>query len=109
MRYAAAEKLEIIRLVEQSALPVRRTLDKIGIPRALFTAGTICIGPVGRRLWTTELPGRIASGTAFQTTSASGSFGWHWTSQRCRPGNWPCASPTATAILSRREGVRKDV
>ena len=36
MRYAAAEKLEIIRLVEQSALPVRRTLDKIGIPRATF-------------------------------------------------------------------------
>jgi len=36
MRYAAAEKLEIIRLVEQSALPVRRTFDKIGIPRATF-------------------------------------------------------------------------
>ncbi len=36
MRYPAAEKLEIIRLVEQSALPVRRTLDKIGIPRATF-------------------------------------------------------------------------
>jgi putative transposase len=29
MRYPAAEKLEIIRLVEQSALPVRRTLEKI--------------------------------------------------------------------------------
>jgi hypothetical protein len=28
MRYPAAEKLEIIRLVEQSALPVRRTLEK---------------------------------------------------------------------------------
>jgi len=28
MRYAAAEKLEIIRLVEQSSLPVRRTLDQ---------------------------------------------------------------------------------
>ena len=27
MRYPAAEKLEIIRLVEQSRLPVRRTLD----------------------------------------------------------------------------------
>ena len=26
MRYPAGEKLEIIRLVEQSALPVRRTL-----------------------------------------------------------------------------------
>ena len=36
MRYPASEKLEIIRLVEQSALPVRRTLDKIGIPRATF-------------------------------------------------------------------------
>ena len=34
MRYPAAEKLEIIRLVEQSALPVRQTLEKIGIPRA---------------------------------------------------------------------------
>ena len=36
MRYPTAEKLEIIRLVEQSALPVRRTLEKIGIPRATF-------------------------------------------------------------------------
>jgi hypothetical protein len=36
MRYPACEKLEIIRLVEQSHLPVRRTLDKIGIPRAAF-------------------------------------------------------------------------
>ena len=36
MRYPAAEKLEIIRLVEQSHLPVRRTLEKLGIPRATF-------------------------------------------------------------------------
>ena len=36
MRYPASEKLEIIRLVEESALPVRRTLEKIGIPRATF-------------------------------------------------------------------------
>jgi transposase-like protein len=36
MRYPACEKLEIIRLVEQSHLPVMRTLDKIGIPRATF-------------------------------------------------------------------------
>ena len=32
MRYSASEKLEIIRLVEQSHLPVRRTLGQIGIP-----------------------------------------------------------------------------
>jgi Homeodomain-like domain len=36
MRYPAAEKLEIIRLVEESTLPVRRTLEKLGIPRATF-------------------------------------------------------------------------
>jgi putative transposase len=36
MRYPASEKLEIIRLVEQSHLPVRRTLEKLGIPRPTF-------------------------------------------------------------------------
>ena len=36
MRFPSSEKLEIIRLVEASALPVRRTLEKIGIPRATF-------------------------------------------------------------------------
>jgi putative transposase len=36
MRYPAAEKLEIIRLVEQSVLPAKRTLAKLGIPRASF-------------------------------------------------------------------------
>src|SRR6201997_1780579 len=36
MRYPASEKLEIIRLVEQSPLPVRRTLERLGIPRATF-------------------------------------------------------------------------
>ena len=36
MRYSATEKLEIIRLGEQSYLPVRRTLAKIGIPPTTF-------------------------------------------------------------------------
>ena len=36
MRYLAAEKLEIIRLVEQSHLPVRRTLRHLDIPPATF-------------------------------------------------------------------------
>jgi transposase InsO family protein len=36
MRYPAAEKLEIIRLVEQSPLPARRTLAQLGVPRATF-------------------------------------------------------------------------
>ena len=36
MKYPACEKLEIIRLVEQSHLPVRRTLAKLGILPATF-------------------------------------------------------------------------
>jgi putative transposase len=36
MRYPASEKLEIIRLVEKFNLPVRRTLDKLGIPSTTF-------------------------------------------------------------------------
>ncbi|MGO1164335.1 IS3 family transposase [Brucella sp. C7-11G] len=36
MRYPATEKLEIIRLVEQSHLSARQTLDKLGIPRPTF-------------------------------------------------------------------------
>jgi putative transposase len=36
MRYPACEKLEIIRLVGQSALPVKRTLEKLSVPRATF-------------------------------------------------------------------------
>ena len=36
MRYAAADKFEIIGLVERSHLPVKRTLDKLGIARATF-------------------------------------------------------------------------
>ena len=36
MRYPASEKLEIIRIVEQSHLPAKRTLDMLGIPRTTF-------------------------------------------------------------------------
>jgi len=36
MRYPATEKLEIIRLVERSHLPVKRTLGKLGVSRPTF-------------------------------------------------------------------------
>ena len=36
MRYPASEKLEIIKLVEQSHLSAKRTLDKLGIPRTTY-------------------------------------------------------------------------
>ena len=70
MRYRAAEKLEIIRLVEQSSLPVRRTLDQIGVPRSTFYAwyerylargaGALEDGqPAPRRVWN-KLPDTVA-------------------------------------------------
>jgi putative transposase len=36
MRYSQAEKVEIIRLVETSALPVKRTLEELDVPRSSF-------------------------------------------------------------------------
>jgi transposase InsO family protein len=36
MRYPASEKLEVIKLVEQSHLPAKQTLDRLGIPRSTF-------------------------------------------------------------------------
>lgn len=36
MRYPPSEKLEIIKLVEQSHLPAKQTLDRLGIPRTTF-------------------------------------------------------------------------
>ena len=35
-RTSASEKYEIIRLVEESALPVKQTLTEIGLPRSTF-------------------------------------------------------------------------
>ena len=36
MRRTAAEKMEIIRIVESSVLPVRRTLVELDVPRRTF-------------------------------------------------------------------------
>src|SRR6516162_7859774 len=36
MKYSPSDKTEIIRLVEQSPSPARRTLEKLGIPRSSF-------------------------------------------------------------------------
>ena len=35
-RSSAAEKLELIRMVEESALPVKQTLAELDIPRSTF-------------------------------------------------------------------------
>ena len=69
MRYPAAEKLEIIRLVEQSSLSVRRTLAQLGIPRSTFygwydryrarhAEGLEDRAPAPRRVWN-KLPAAV--------------------------------------------------
>lgn len=62
MRYSASEKLEIIRLVEQSELPVKYTLNELDIPTSTFYDwyhrylndgydGLICKRKGPRRFW----------------------------------------------------------
>ena len=46
MRYPASEKLEIIRIVEQSHLPIKQTLDKLGIPRTTFYRWCLTSAPM---------------------------------------------------------------
>ena len=100
MRYPASEKAEIIQLVEQSHLPAKRTLDKLGIPRATFyrwydryrEGGPEALADHRSR------PDRVSS----PMMSAVRSSLWHWRFLSCRRGGWQCASPTSKSTLSRR-------
>lgn len=71
MRYPASEKLEIIQLVEQSHLPVRRTLDKLGIPGPPSTAGMQPTRQAGRKPLRIAAHSLAGCGTASPTTSAT--------------------------------------
>ncbi len=73
---AASEKLEIIRLVDGSHLPTKRTLDKLGIPRTTFYRWYdryLSGGPEGLRI---EVQSRHRSGTASQSRCARRSRIW---------------------------------
>ena len=102
MRYPASEKLEIIRLVEQSHLPVRRTLEKLGIQPARFyrwydrlqTGGPEALEDKASR--PTRVWNRIPD------TNANGSFSWPWTSPSYHHGNWPRASLIRQTTLCQR-------
>jgi transposase-like protein len=62
MRYTAGEKMEIIRMVENSDLPVKKTLEELNVSRSSFYAwyeryraegfdGLQLRKPAGRRFW----------------------------------------------------------
>ena len=67
MRYPAAEKLEIIRLVEGSHLPVRRTLARIGVPATTFYRWYDRYREHGPEGLEDRSPGPAGSGTASPT------------------------------------------
>ena len=48
-RLSHARQAKLAQLVEQSPLPVRHTLVKLGIPRATFYRGTTATAVVGRK------------------------------------------------------------
>ena len=82
MRYSASDKTEIIRLVEQSTLPARRTLEKLGIPRSSLYRWYDRYQRGGPRKPSRIAPhGRIGSGTASQRLSAARLSTWRWIRQ----------------------------
>ena len=94
MRYSASEKLEIIRLVEQSHLPVRRTLGQIGIPRSTFyrwydqyqTGGPEALDDRSPRL---DRVSSLISRYRFQATISV------WLKHHNASGSWPQACQDA--------------
>ncbi len=103
MRYPASEKAGIIELVEQSHLPAKRTLDKLGVPRATFYRWYDRYREGGlEALADHRSRPDPASGIASRTTSAARSSTWRWSSPSCRRESWPFGSPTRESTLSRR-------
>jgi len=97
MRYPASEKIEIIRLVEQSALSARKTLERLGVPRATFyrwydqyrTGGPEALEDRPSR------PSRVW--IVSPRRSEAGSSSWLWSRRSYRLVNWRCGSPTPKA------------
>ena len=102
MRYSATGKTEIIRLVVQSPLPARRTLEKLGIPRSSFYRWYDRYqrgGPEGLADRPSR-PDRVW--TASQRLSAARLSTWRWINPNSARGKWRCASRTRQNTLSRR-------
>ena len=91
MRYPASEKLEIIRLAEQSHLPVTRTLAKLGIPKTTFYRWYdryLSIGEVGLEDRSPH-PGRVWNRIPDEVVKPSGNVG---RTSHFRPDVWLIAS-----------------
>ena len=90
MRYPTSEKLEIIRLVERSHLPVRRTLDTLAISSPTFYRWYDryqAFGEAGLEDRTSG-PGRVWNRIPDDIRQQR-SWRWPWTSRNYRRVNWP--------------------
>lgn len=76
MRYPASAKLEIIRLVEQSHLSARHTLQKLGIPRSTFNRWYDRFLAGGVDALEDRRPRPNGSGTASPRRNAIRSLSW---------------------------------
>ena len=102
MRCPASEKAEIIELVEQSHLPAKRTLDKLGILAPRFIDGTIATARAALRHCQITALDRIESGIASRMTSAARSSTWRWRFRNYRRESSLCGSQIRESTLSRR-------
>ncbi len=114
MRYPASEKLEIIRLVEQSHLSARRTLAQIGLPPATFyrwydlyrTGGPEALedrSPRPGRVWN-RIPDDVRNRIVQLALDGEGqpAIGSRAARTSCRHASWPCALLTPRAISFQR-------
>lgn len=84
MRYPASEKAEIVQLVEQSHLPAKRTLDKLGSPRATFYRWYERYREGGSDALADHRPGAGSSGAV---AAQAGSCGSPTSENTCLRGN----------------------
>ena len=102
MRLTAAEKREVIRLVEGSDLSVRQTLQELGVNRAQpSTRGIAATGPTATRDSRPSRRRRGGTGIAFPRRCASAWSTSLWQIRNARRGSWRGSSPIAPAISSR--------
>ena len=88
MRYMASEKLEIIQLVEQSNLSIRRSLSQIGVPKSTFygwyrryaEGGFDALEDQPRK------PGKIWNKVPEETATLS--LNWRSLNRRCHRESW---------------------
>ena len=82
MRYPASEKLEIIRTVESSHLPVKQPSICYAFRVARFTGGTIFMSTVAWTHWRIIRHALGQSGTAFRMPAAMNSLSLLWSMKR---------------------------